>query len=260
MPTFPVWSALQQHIHDEHPPTCPHTECNGRAFKSSQRLRDHLKVHAEREEDLDRKGPSEEDLPPVFAEATSRRSVKRKRAAEEGGKKEGGKSPKLARTTGEAGKEYACEEEGCDKKFKTNFAKKIHFQASHLKIKVHACTLCSNTYAHKSNLLRHLQSHTNPPSPSPSLEAVGEQKSLFTGEAMLPGGKEHRRFGCPCRVYEGKRVDGWEEAEEDGREDSCALRFWRVYDVRRHLRADHGIDLGDMEVRRLLLRAGERGD
>jgi hypothetical protein len=39
-------------------------------------------------------------------------------------------------------------------------------------------------------------------------------------------------------------------------EDRCTARFWRVYDVRRHLKGEHGIDLGDMEVRRLLVKAG----
>ena len=30
------------------------------------------------------------------------------------------------------------------------------------------------------------------------------------------------------------------------------MRFWRVYDVRRHLKADHGLDLEDAELRQLL--------
>ena len=43
------------------------------------------------------------------------------------------------------------------------------------------------------------------------------------------------------------------EAEEDGEE--CDGRFWRVYDVRRHIRVKHDLELGDREVRRLLVRA-----
>lgn len=39
------------------------------------------------------------------------------------------------------------------------------------------------------------------------------------------------------------------------------MRFWRVYDVRRHLKADHGLDLEDLELRQLLgdVDAAEQG-
>jgi general transcription factor IIIA len=33
---------------------------------------------------------------------------------------------------------------------------------------------------------------------------------------------------------------------------TCPMRFWRVYDVRRHLAAEHGLVLEDAEVRKLL--------
>jgi hypothetical protein len=46
------------------------------------------------------------------------------------------------------------------------------------------------------------------------------------------------------------------ERDEHLMEEKCTARFWRVYDVRRHLKGEHGIDLGDMEVRRLLVKAG----
>jgi len=35
-------------------------------------------------------------------------------------------------------------------------------------------------------------------------------------------------------------------------EDGCEGRFWRVYDVRRHLHVEHELALGDDEVRHLL--------
>lgn len=40
----------------------------------------------------------------------------------------------------------------------------------------------------------------------------------------------------------------------------CILRFWRVYDVRRHLKSEHRVDLDDMQVRRLLLSTGQTGE
>jgi hypothetical protein len=54
--------------------------------------------------------------------------------------------------------------------------------------------------------------------------------ALVTGSEIAS-----RRYGCPA-------------------EDGCKVRFWRVYDVRRHLKGDHGLDLEDLEVRRLLSR------
>lgn len=52
-----------------------------------------------------------------------------------------------------------------------------------------------------------------------------------------------KRFGCPAH----KVVQ-----VEFERVNPCHLRFWRVYDVKRHLKADHGLDLEDGEVRTLL--------
>jgi hypothetical protein len=52
-----------------------------------------------------------------------------------------------------------------------------------------------------------------------------------------------KRFGCPAHKViqiEFERIN------------PCHLRFWRVYDVKRHLKADHGLDLEDVEVRTLL--------
>lgn len=53
----------------------------------------------------------------------------------------------------------------------------------------------------------------------------------------------NKRFGCPAH----KVIQ-----VEFERINPCHLRFWRVYDVKRHLKADHGLDLEDVEVRTLL--------
>lgn len=124
-PAFPTWSALQAHLHTAHPPTCPHAECNGRTFKSTQRLREHLQVHEEREADIrSRKAHSPGDmhegdlLPGLLLDGASKR--KKRRRSSVWAEAEGAKSPKLPRLLdGEAGKEWACGDEGCDKRFKT---------------------------------------------------------------------------------------------------------------------------------------------
>lgn len=47
---------------------------------------------------------------------------------------------------------------------------------------------------------------------------------------------------------------------EDLAAKRCILRFWRVYDVRRHLKSEHHVELDDMQVRRLLLSTGQTGE
>jgi general transcription factor IIIA len=128
-PAFPTWSALQAHLHTAHPPTCPHPECSGRTFKSTQRLREHLQVHEDREADIRsrkeqspgdvQEGEGEADLlPGLLLDGVSKR--KKRRRSSVWVEAEGAKSPKLPRLLdGEAGKEWACGDEGCEKRFKT---------------------------------------------------------------------------------------------------------------------------------------------
>jgi hypothetical protein len=59
-----------------------------------------------------------------------------------------------------------------------------------------------------------------------------------------------KRFGCPAsKVIQ----------VEFEQVNPCHLRFWRVYDVKRHLKADHGLDLDDAEVRHLSSDDYKRG-
>jgi hypothetical protein len=135
-PTFPTWSALQTHLHTAHPPTCPHEECRGRTFKSTQRLKEHLKVHEEREADVCARAEQagrvlegsvegtrelgEDDRSKALADLVAESWSRKKRRRSSVAVMEGAKSPKLPRLAdGEAGKEWSCPEDGCDKQFKT---------------------------------------------------------------------------------------------------------------------------------------------
>ena len=118
MPSFPTWSSLQTHLHEAHPPMCPHEECHGRVFKDRDRLRDHLKVHAHRAEDTARDafdtGSESVDLPSTLNRAESRRARKRRMS------EASGRPQKLSRIIDrEAGKDHVCSESGCKKAFKT---------------------------------------------------------------------------------------------------------------------------------------------
>ncbi len=112
-----------------------------------------------------------------------------------------------------------------------SFALKSHRQTAHLGLKVHSCQLegCDKSFAHKSNLDRHVITHSQPSSPKEP-----DMSKQVTGEAAV-----ERRYGCP--------------------EEGCEGTFWRVYDVRRHLKTEHELDLGDGEVRRWLARVRDEG-
>ncbi|TFY59614.1 hypothetical protein EVJ58_g5676 [Rhodofomes roseus] len=46
---FANWTALQHHMRTAHPPTCPYPSCSGKTFTAQKGLRAHLKIHAERD-------------------------------------------------------------------------------------------------------------------------------------------------------------------------------------------------------------------
>jgi general transcription factor IIIA len=98
-PTFyPTWTALQHHIRTMHPPTCPHSSCNGKTFSQQKGLRAHLKIHEQRE--------VEEGL---------------NIAALDGEEDDnGGTMPVLKRPRGgTVGRDWVCDIDGCTKDFKS---------------------------------------------------------------------------------------------------------------------------------------------
>ncbi|TXT15786.1 hypothetical protein VHUM_00289 [Vanrija humicola] len=264
LPTFQTWTALQVHMRDAHPPACPHPECNGRTFKSAKHLRAHLKVHDDQEMDMATRPLDETDtLPPVLADGLSRRQrSKRKReslaAVPEDDDAEGEQrapastepSParKLPRVLGgEAGKEWWCSHQGCGATFKTRFARDEHASSTHAPSAKHKCADCGRAYRRPASLKRHMLVCGQPPTPKPQKEAASEA-DLLTGAAGLPGGAAHRRWVCPYHANVG------------GVYEDCDARFFRVYDVRRHLSAAHDVQLDDLAVREMLLADGQTGE
>ncbi|CAK9781448.1 hypothetical protein CC85DRAFT_255565 [Cutaneotrichosporon oleaginosum] len=259
MPSFPVWSALQTHIREAHPPTCPHAECEGRPFKNAGLLRQHLRVHAEREADLAAGRDREEsaDLPPVLAEASTRRKKRKLSAISEREiaalkadgtllptAPSGGSTPatpgtpkKLPRIlAGEAGKDWTCGAPGCGARFKSRFARDEHAQAAHSSGR-HKCDVCGRSFRRPVSLKRHQAGEwcgkdepsggsTPKRTRSANLDAISAG-DLLTGSATLPGGVLHRRWACPYvyQLPEGEEEGGGEagaseeEDTKDGTDD-----------------------------------------
>lgn len=185
---------------------------------------------------------------------------KRPRARSSAGGDVSGETPKKARLArvndGEEGRDHPCPEESCGKRFKSKYAAKAHHVASHVRPKSHMCTWegCEAVYTHPASLRKHLATHGTPSviSPSKAPRTETEEADAATGEEEKVEEKpyeiwklwetQRRAFACPIHK------SGL--AEED-----CTARFWRVYDVRRHLAVEHDLELEDEEVRRLLLSA-----
>jgi len=214
-----------------------------------------LKVHEQRAEDLQALAEKVVDNDAEEDEHQRKRKRRRSQAFEDGGK-----SPKLKPIrSGEAGKDFACPEPGCEKRFKAvrpplirdsplcranqqANSLKTHHKVVHLKIRSHICPVenCGKAFAHMCNLNQHLKAHNRAASPIATFtpQAQTEEARFLTGDVMTD-----KRFGCPAH----KVIQ-----VEFERINPCHLRFWRVYDVKRHLKADHGLDLEDLEVRTLL--------
>ena len=87
---FSTWSALQSHIRINHPPTCLYPSCKGRTFATQGNLRAHIRLHDEREAELQLETTENDDEP-----------------------------PKKKRRGGDQGREWQCDVLGCDKDFKS---------------------------------------------------------------------------------------------------------------------------------------------
>ena len=99
---FSTWSALQSHIRTSHPPTCQYPSCNGRIFATQGNLRAHIKLHDERDAEL--------QLEAHLAQNDDDEPLKKKRRG------------------GEQGRDWQCDVPGCDKDFKSVSAIVVTFQ------------------------------------------------------------------------------------------------------------------------------------
>jgi len=136
------------------------------------------------------------------------------------------------KTTLEERKRFACDWEGCSKRYTKAFALKNHVRTVHEQVKPFVCGVegCGRAFGFKKVLVRHEMTHTNPPLPRERKKnTVGDTDIIDELVGMEYGG-DTRDIECP--------VDG------------CEFRFSRDYDLKRHLASNHKQNGTELDVDR----------
>ncbi|CEL56273.1 Transcription factor IIIA OS=Schizosaccharomyces pombe (strain 972 / ATCC 24843) GN=sfc2 PE=2 SV=1 [Rhizoctonia solani AG-1 IB] len=254
---FPTWSLLQEHMRSAHPPICPYQVCNGRTFTSSKGLRGHLKTHRDRE------------LEANYCAGSSDTSHKRP-YLEADSTSEPSEPPLKRRRGGEVGRDWLCPIDSCDKAFKSKRAQQDHVRVSHEGQRKFECPSdgCNKTFGYKHVMQRHLERHHRLQDNDPVLikPASPDQKgatnasriiSLITGQdydELPPSSNANaahrpRVINCPWpNAFETTKPPHSTTSPTIDTLAKCAFKFSRAYDLRRHLRSAHALEVDTEEV------------
>ncbi|OBZ78722.1 Transcription factor IIIA [Grifola frondosa] len=246
---YPTWSVLQHHVRTAHPPACPHASCNGKTFASQRGLRTHLKIHTQHD--------VEAELTHVLAGSAGENEDEDER-------------PRKRRRGGEIGRDWVCEVDGCDKDFKSKKALTTHHNVSHLGRRDFVCphSDCQRAFGYKHLLQRHLMK-IHPPDSSPSSESEGNDDSdepndtdidvpskpnamasldidFITGNAYATRSREQmksaNKLRCPFPDLP-ELLSNISRPSASGPVVACQYVFSRAYDLRRHLNAEHRLEV-----------------
>ncbi|KAI0374296.1 hypothetical protein BV20DRAFT_961419 [Pilatotrama ljubarskyi] len=256
----PTWSALQHHMRTAHPPTCPHPSCNGKTFTQQKGLRAHLKIHAQREQ--------EGDMGDVVAGARSdadERPSKRRRGGEVGrdwscdvdGCDKDFKSKKALTTHHNIAhlgrRDFVCPHEHCKRAFGYKHLLQRHFA------KLHAPengTQAADESSHSSDSDSGVEGDSDHPSEAAHETSGAMDIDLITGSTYAAHAKESikqaTKLQCPYPHLppllspEGADKGVTSSAavySSSKRKVDCQYVFSRAYDLRRHLQAEHGVEV-----------------
>lgn len=269
-----TWSALQKHTKTAHPPTCPHAECEGKTFTTPRGLKWHLEVHERNEGD---------ELPACRKRGRGKGRKKRKVDSDDAletesdweqmeSEREGRLDDSFSRGQGKRRKHdvalvddddssapFACGADQCDRRFKSVRARSFWPFHSLLirRLLIQAGALETHT------TLRHLSApivarprrSSAPKSPAPAPQpAPTPLVDLLTGTNYA----STRRFACPYPsiLDISQPLDDEDlsdaEAPRGPEGERCEYRFGKVYDVERHLRSWHRVEVHREELREWL--------
>ena len=251
---FSTWSSLQSHMKKSHPPTCPHSSCEGKTFSNAGNLRVHLKLHEQRQ--------AEAALQPA-SEADYETPVTKKRRG------------------GEYGRDWKCQINDCGKDYKSvnlilfRFtlsmrivikqlkALQIHTSVEHQGRRDFSCTHddCTRAFGHKHLLRRHVaEAHPSKRSTPRSTSSEDEEAQahdseddfsidLITGNLYAKQAEANLKTAtvlrCPYPELDGLADPDDPEVQKSTAGSSvppiCVYVFSRGYDLRRHLGAIHNV-------------------
>jgi len=174
--------------------------------------------------------------------------------------------PRKRRRGGEVGRDWACDVPGCGKDFKSKKALNTHNNITHLGRRDFVCPheTCGRTFGYKHLLQRHLSKlHTTEKNCTDDAVEFSDQAlptklrpmSLsvdieeITGMAYSARSRDQvqnsRALTCPHpQVAE---ISG-ESTPSPGSSKQCSYLFSRGYDLRRHLRSEHGLEVDKEKV------------
>ncbi|EGO26511.1 hypothetical protein SERLADRAFT_447702 [Serpula lacrymans var. lacrymans S7.9] len=250
---YPTWTSLQHHVRTAHPPTCPHPSCIGRTFASHHGLRAHQKLHEQREVEavLDEEYGDADEVD----EDGATRSRKRRRG-------------------GELGRDWKCDIFGCEKDFKSKKALTTHHNVIHLGRRDHVCPHrhCDSAFGYKHLLERHLAKlHSNnkndqsssaedstdrdddEPAPRTMLmdiDSITGKSYAYRAQSQMASAKALR---CPYPNMEDllstESTNALASSSSHSQNmPSCDHVLTRAYDLRRHLKAEHGLEVDKEQV------------
>lgn len=241
---YGTWTALQSHIRTAHRPTCIHESCEGRTFASHHNLRAHLKLHEQREVETLLQGERNND-----SDAETSHSRKRRRG-------------------GELGRDWKCDYPNCGKDFKSKRALTTHHKVIHLDQRNHVCPHphCDSAFGYKHLLERHLakihslQRARSSSSSSADDTTEAEASDATTGvdviEEITGRAYAHRlqnagSIRCPFpNIEELCLVPSDSPVPSTSSSKTCDHVVTRAYDLRRHLKAEHGVVVDKTKVDR----------
>ncbi|KAI8451875.1 hypothetical protein BY996DRAFT_6432007 [Phakopsora pachyrhizi] len=255
--SFPTWTKLQAHNRLCHPLRCEVEGCSGgsKTYKSPKSLSNHMINHHHRSNQSSSSNIKRPDLKISYKTA-----LKTFRCAE----------PK-----------HSSSDEICGKSYQSARSLQRHIKIIHspdnnghrVTCPIEGCNFCSS---YPSGLKKHILTHErHPETKQPSLRTSKSnepgQRSLLTGNIYYGNEKndeveclegkrsdwtetsKKRRFGCPLVEFENQDEDllmkifsdeeQLKRFKEVRRGTTCLFRFNRVYDLQRHLRADHSIEV-----------------
>jgi len=245
---FSTWTELQAHNRTAHPATCPYDSCMGKTFTQQKGLKAHLKLHEQRdlEHVLNIHLDGEHDADAEDSSAEDARSVKRRRG-------------------GEIGRDWKCDIDCCTKDFKSKKALTNHINVTHHQERKFVCTEegCGMQFGYKHLLQRHT-SKAHPAAPQP--QVYDEEETLhysqdnnaldtrpeididyLTGKEYADRAKDRLAtesgVQCPCPDFPTDFLEPDSSSECQHASTPCKYVFSRAYDLRRHLRAEHGLEV-----------------